>query len=390
MEKYEFTPVARIKVIGIGGAGNNALNRMIDANITGVEFIAMNTDKQALRMSKAGSQLALGEKLTRGLGAGSNPEIGQRAAEESRSEIEALIKDSDLIFITAGMGGGTGTGAAPVVAQIARELGILTIAVVTKPFDFEGAHRRLNSEIGINNLGKFVDTTIIVPNQKLIENTHEKTSMIKAFEIADEVLRQGILGITDLILTPMYINLDFADIDAVMRNSGIAHMGVGRAKGEGRLLTAIRQAVSSPMLETSIHGASKIIMSIHGGMDLDIHEVSNSGNLIREVVDPGCNIIFGAHIDMELNDEVQIIIIATGFPKRDQMKQPAEGFARPSTNNFGYLSKFNTEPGHDGAPQIEAVSQFKPMTAHTTAPVAPAVSEDDGIPPYIKRLRGKK
>ena len=361
---YVVSPVAKILVVGVGGAGNNAVNRMIDAGINGVTFVAINTDRQALQASKAEIKLPIGEKLTRGLGAGSNPEVGQKAAEESKEQIQELLKGYDLIFITAGMGGGTGTGAAPVIAQVAKDLGILTIAVVTKPFDFEGAHRRLNGDIGITNLNKFVDTTIIVPNQKLIENTREKTSMIRAFEIADEVLRQGIAGLTDLIMTPMYINLDFADIDTVMRNSGIAHMGVGRAKGEGRLLQAIRQAVSSPMLETSIHGASKIIMSIHGGMDLDIHEVSNSGNLIREVVDPGCNIIFGAHIDMDLNDEVQIIIIATGFPKKDQVMHAVESFANSTAGGFGALSKFNTES-----------TEVKELP------------EDTSIPPYLKRLR---
>ncbi|MCL2587748.1 MAG: cell division protein FtsZ [Firmicutes bacterium] len=313
MEAYS-NPHCKILVLGAGGAGNNAVDRMIDDAVRGCEFWAINTDKQVLAKSKSPNTLAIGEKLTRGLGAGSNPEIGQRAAEESRAQIEELLKGADLVFITAGMGGGTGTGAAPVIASISKQLGILTIGVVTKPFEFEGAHRMINAEIGIQNLAKFVDTTIVVPNQKLIENTREKTTMVEAFRIADEVLRQGIQGLTDLIITPMYINLDFADIESVMRNSGIAHMGVGRAKGEGRLLQAIRLAVQSPLLETSINGATKIIMSIKGGYDLDIHEVSNCGNLIRQVIDPGANMIFGADIDPSFNDEVQVIIIATGFP----------------------------------------------------------------------------
>jgi cell division protein FtsZ len=367
-------PIVKIKVIGVGGAGNNAVNRMIDAGLQGVEFVAVNTDKQTLQVSRADTTIVIGEKLTKGFGAGANPEVGQRAAEESRPEIEAVLKDTDLIFITAGMGGGTGTGAAPIVAQIAREMGILTIAVVTKPFDFEGAHRRLNAEIGISNLAKFVDTTIIVPNQKLIEHLREKTTFIKAFEIADEVLRTGVQGLTDLIIKQMYINLDFADIDTVMRNSGIAHMGIGRARGEQRLLTAIRQAVSSPMLETSINGASKIIMSIKGGMDLDIHEVANSGNLIREVVDPGCNIIFGADIDTHFNEEVQIIIIATGFPKQGQVQQTAESLVRMQ-GSFGMLSKFNPEM------QEQPKEEEKPQD--------PELPADDGTPPYLKKLRGE-
>jgi len=374
----EIIPIVKIKVVGVGGAGNNAVNRMIDSGLQGVQFVAVNTDKQILQVSKADTKLVIGEKLTKGFGAGSNPEIGQRAAEENRADIEEMLKGTDLVFITAGMGGGTGTGAAPVIAQIARDMGILAVAVVTKPFDFEGAHRRLNAEIGISNLAKFVDTTIIVPNQKLIEHLREKTSFVKAFEIADEVLRTGIQGLTDLIIKPMFINLDFADIDTVMRNSGIAHMGIGRARGEQRLLTAIRQAVSSPMLETSINGASKIIMSIKGGMDLDIHEVSNSGNLIREVVDPGCNIIFGADIDTNFNEEVQIIIIATGFPKQSPMKQTAESLTRMQ-GSFGMFSKFNPEIQ---ATEVQVREEEQPQDV--------VLPKDDGTPPYLKKLRGEK
>jgi len=375
MYNNEVIPIVKIKVIGVGGAGNNAVNRMIDSGLQGVQFVAINTDKQILQVSKAESTLIIGEKLTKGFGAGSDPEKGQRAAEENRAEIKEMLKGTDLVFITAGMGGGTGTGAAPVIAQIAREMGILTIAVVTKPFDFEGAHRRLNAEIGISNLSKFVDTTIIVPNQKLIEHLREPTTFLKAFEIADEVLRTGVQGLTDLIIKPMFINLDFADIDMVMRNSGIAHMGIGRARGEGRLLSAIRQAVSSPMLETSINGASKIIMSIKGGMDLNVHEVSNSGNLIREVVDPGCNIIFGADIDTNFNEEVQIIIIATGFPKQSAVKQTAESLTRMQ-GSFGVFSKFNPE-------NQEVLEEAEEPTPEVILP------EDDGTPLYVKKLREK-
>jgi len=374
MYNNEVIPIVKIKVIGVGGAGNNAVNRMIDAGLQGVEFVAINTDKQMLQVSKAETSLVIGEKLTKGFGAGADPEKGQKAAEENRAEIKEMLKGTDLVFITAGMGGGTGTGAAPVIAQMAREMGILTIAVVTKPFDFEGAHRRLNAEIGISNLSKFVDTTIIVPNQKLIEHLREPTTFLKAFEIADEVLRTGVQGLTDLIIKPMFINLDFADIDTVMRNSGIAHMGIGRARGEGRLLSAIRQAVSSPMLETSITGASKIIMSIKGGMDLNIHEVSNSGNLIREVVDPGCNIIFGADIDTNFNEEVQIIIIATGFPKQSPVKQTAESLTRMQ-GSFGVFSKFNPE-------NQEVLEEAEEPTPEV---ILPEVDE----PPYVTKLREK-
>ena len=356
--EHATNPFCRIVVIGAGGAGNNAVNRMLEDKVRGCEFVAINTDKQVLRKfeNTEVKTLAIGEKLTRGLGAGSNPEIGQRAAEESKAQIEELLIGADLVFITAGMGGGTGTGAAPVIASISKQLGILTIGVVTKPFEFEGAHRLLNADIGIQNLSKFVDTTIVVPNQKLIENTREKTTMLEAFRIADEVLRQGIQGLTDLIITPMYINLDFADIESVMRNSGIAHMGVGKAKGEGRLLQAIRLAVQSPLLETSINGATKLILSIKGGYDLDIHEVSNCGNLIRQVVDPGANVIFGADIDPNLTDEVQVVIIATGFPHSNLSMRP---------------------PVASKAPQVQEIEPIIPVEE------VPAI--DKNIPAYLRK-----
>ena len=366
--------IARIKVIGIGGGGNNAVNRMVGV-VNGVEFIAVNTDKQVLKLSKADKTLVIGEKLTRGLGAGSNPEVGQKAAEETRNEIRELLHGCDLVFITAGMGGGTGTGAAPIVAMIARELGILTVGVVTKPFLFEGEHRVRNAEIGIKNLSKFVDCTIVVPNQKLVERTQGGTPMLKAFEIADEVLRQGVQCITDLIITPMYINLDFADIENVMRNSGVAHMGIGRARGEERLLVAIQQAVKSPMLETSIKGASKIIMSVTGGVDLDIHEVANCGNLIKGVVDTNCNIIFGAHIDASFNDEVQIIIIATGFP-RDTKSQEAYINMQPAVGAQPMQPQPSQPVLNPSQPEI------KPQT--------PSINTDDDLPPYIRKMRAGK
>ena len=384
----EFTPICKITVIGVGGAGNNAVNRMIDAGVSGCGFVAINTDKQVLSLSKADTTLVIGEKLTRGLGAGSNPEIGQRAAEESKAEIEEILKGSDLVFITAGMGGGTGTGAAPVIASIARSLGILTVAVVTKPFEFEGKHRILNSEIGINNLSKFVDTTIIVPNQKLIDNTREKTTMLEAFKIADEVLRQGIQGLTDLIVTPMYINLDFADIENVMRNSGIAHMGVGRAKGDQRLLQAIQYAVASPMLETSINGATKIIMSVKGGLDLDLHEVANCGNIVKSVVDEGCNFIFGADIDPNFNEEVQVIIIATGFPRMSHIKSNNEAYNQKQEE----FRQLRAHP-HLHEPQLstEAARQFDAATAQVaqqqSAEQVQQSNIDKNTPPYLLKMR---
>jgi cell division protein FtsZ len=362
--------VAKIKVVGVGGAGNNAVNRMIGI-VQGVEFIAVNTDRQDLAESKADRKIAIGDKTTKGLGSGGNPTIGQASAEESKAEIREALKDSDLVFITAGMGGGTGTGASPIIAMISREMGILTVAVVTKPFLFEGKYRAKNAEIGISNLSKFVDCTIVVPNQKLVEKTRGGTTMLEAFGIADEVLRQGVQCITDLIVKNMTINIDFADIESVMRDSGIAHMGIGRARGEDRLLHAIQQAIQSPMLETSIKGASQIIMSVMGGEDLVIHEVDNYANLIRGVVDENCNIIFGVDISPEFNEEVQIIIIATGFPKTDgetARQQPAQ-VAAPV--NF--------------SPQLVNPPPFNPL-ADTDIKVRGA---DEDLPPYIRKMRGK-
>ena len=315
MENFNENPasVAQIKVIGVGGGGNNAVNRMVSANITSASFVSINTDKQALLMSKAPQRIQIGEKLTRGLGAGAEPEIGQRAAEESKQSLAEILKDTDLVFITAGMGGGTGTGAAPVIAQIAKEMGILTVAVVTKPFSFEGRKRQENAERGIEELRKNVDTLVIIPNDKLLKIVPKGTSIVDAFKYADDVLRQGIQGISDLIVTPMLINLDFADVRTVMKNRGLAHMGIGRGKGDNKTLEAVRQAVSSPLLETTIEGATGVILNVKGGMDLPLDEVYEAADLVREVVDPSCNIIFGSGIDEDMNDEVEITIIATGF-----------------------------------------------------------------------------
>ena len=273
--------VANIKVIGIGGGGNNAVNRMVAANITSAQFVAINTDKQALLMSKATHRIQIGEKLTRGLGAGAEPEIGQKAAEESKAVITEMLKGCDLAFITAGMGGGTGTGAAPIVAQMAKEMGILTIAVVTKPFNFEGRRRMENAEKGIENLKKYVDTLVIIPNDKLLRIVPKGTPIVEAFRCADDVLRQGIQGISDLIVNPSLINLDFADVRSIMKNKGLAHMGIGRAKGENKTIDAVRQAVQSPLLETTIEGATGILINVKGGLDLPIDEVYEAAELVR-------------------------------------------------------------------------------------------------------------
>lgn len=310
--------VARIRVIGVGGGGNNAVDRMIDAGIKSAEFVAMNTDYQTLIRSKAELKIQIGADLTKGLGAGADPSIGERAAQESEEDIKAVLKDNDLIFITAGMGGGTGTGAAPVVASYAREMGILTVAVVTKPFNFEGKRRMENAETGIENLRKFVDTLVVIPNEKLLSVVPKGTPIVKAFQVADDVLRQGIQGISDLIVNPALINLDFNDVRTVMSDKGLAHMGIGCGSGENRTLEAVRQAVQSPLLETDIEGATGVIINVTGGLDLSLSEVAEASKLVQDVVDGEANIIFGAGIDEELENEVIVTIIATGFNGRVQ------------------------------------------------------------------------
>ncbi len=309
--------VATIKVIGVGGAGNNAVNRMIDAGIRGVEFIAVNTDRQILQESKAPTKIQIGEKITRGLGAGANPDIGAQAAEETKSEIAEALRGADMVFVTAGMGGGTGTGAAPIVAAAAKEMGILTIGVVTKPFTFEGKKRLSQAERGIESLKGKVDTLIVIPNDKLLQIIDRKTSILEAFKMADDVLRQGVQGISDLIAVPGLINLDFADVKTIMLNTGMAHMGTGRASGENRAEDAAKQAIESPLLETSIEGARGVIINITGSSNLGLHEVNTAAELIQRSVDSEANIIFGSVVNEEMGDDISITVIATGFEDRE-------------------------------------------------------------------------
>ena len=405
---------AKIKVVGIGGAGNNAINRMVGL-VTGVEFIAINTDQQDLEKCQADILLPIGQKTTKGLGSGADPRVGQASAEESREQIKNAIKDADLVFITAGMGGGTGTGAAPIVAMCAREMGILTVGVVTKPFAFEGKHCMQNAEIGIKNLSKFVDCNIVIPNQKLVDGTTTGTTMLEAFALADDVLRQGVQCITDLIVKNMTINIDFADIANVMRNSGIAHMGIGVARGENRLLKAIQQAINSKILDTSIRDASQIIMSIMGGQDLAIHEVDNYGNLIKDVLAEDCNIVFGVDLDPAYNDEVRIIIIATGFPSPIAAQIPHDG-AMPRSQNVALNHDLHqpihtqivrpTEPvlgqgthttGHVGGQAIDKPTPIHEshkggffshlVHGHDDKKQKPA---DPSLPPFIRKMRGER
>ncbi|MBE5754979.1 MAG: cell division protein FtsZ [Clostridiales bacterium] len=312
-QEFSLNNSAVIKVMGVGGGGCNAVNSMVESNVSSAEFISVNTDNQALLLSKAQKVLQIGAKLTKGLGAGSDPSVGEAAAEESKDEIAQLLEGTDLLFIAAGMGGGTGTGAASVIARIAREMGILTVAVVTKPFSFEGRVRNTNANKGIANLKKHVDTLVVIPNDKLLQYLPAQTGMLDAFKVADDMLKQGIVGIVDLIATPSLINLDFADVNTVMRNQGLAHMGIGRAKGENRVIEAVRQAVSSPLLETTIEGARSVIINVTGGKDLMLNEVSEAAELVQGIIDDSANIIFGATIDESMVDEVKITVIATGF-----------------------------------------------------------------------------
>ncbi len=388
----EATGPAKIRVIGVGGAGNNAVNRMIEAEVQCVEFISVNTDKQDLSLSKAPQKIQIGAKLTKGLGAGAVPEIGAKAAEESRDEIAMAIQDADMVFVTAGMGGGTGTGAAPVVAEIAKELGILTIGIVTKPFWFEGAARARNAAAGIENLKNCVDTLVVIPNDKLLEIAENKTPLTESFKMADDVLRQGVQGISDLISRPGLISLDFADVKTIMKNTGYAHMGIGKATGENRAHDAAAKAINSPLLETTITGAKGVILNVTGGSDLGILEIQTASELITEAADKDANIIIGAIIDETLGDEIQVTVIATGFEGKATSVLPkttASPFAKDegkglfATMREGMLDK-KVEPVSvpvDVAPVVEEkVVVEKPNSFFK-------VSEDDGIdvPVFLRK-----
>ena len=395
----EADKVAQIKVVGVGGGGNNAVNRMIQANITSASFVAVNTDKQALYLSKASERIQIGEKLTKGLGAGANPEIGRQAAEESRDAIKEALKGTDLLFITAGMGGGTGTGAAPIIAGIAQEMGILTVGVVTKPFSFEGKRRMDNAEIGIMNLKKNVDTLVIIPNDRLIQNFCKDITVVEAFQRADEVLRQGVRGISDIIVSSSLINLDFADVETVMRNRGMAHMGLGVGRGDNRTIDAVRQAVYSPLLETTIEGATGIIINITGGLNMTMGEIQHAVDLVKEVVDRDAAIIFGADIREDIDDEVQVTIIATGFDVKPADKPAKQTvFSAKETENVPlspakelYGSRID-EPVKVQQPQV-STEQLKESVAALGGNSLPNpnmnLKEDSSIPPFLRKLRNK-
>ncbi len=322
--------LAVIKVVGIGGGGCNAVNRMIDAGLKGVEFIAVNTDAQALLMSDADVKLDIGRQLTRGLGAGSDPEVGRAAAEEHREEIEEVLKGADMVFVTAGEGGGTGTGGAPIIAEVAKSLGALTIGVVTRPFGFEGRRRAVQAEQGVSGLKDKLDTLIVIPNDRLVQVSDEKTSMLNAFKMCDEILLQGVQGITDLITTPGLINTDFADVKMIMTNAGSALMGIGYASGEGRAVNAARAAISSALLEASIEGARGILLNMSGPSDLGLFEVNEAADIIAQAAHADANIIFGAVIDDALGEEVRVTVIAAGFDRFDNGRRPERGIGLES------------------------------------------------------------
>ena len=345
--------VVSIKVIGVGGGGNNVVNRMVRSGVKSVEFIAVNTDKQALTSSSAGYKIQIGEKLTHGQGAGSNPDVGRKSAEESRNQISKALEDTDMVFITAGKGGGTGTGAAPVVAEIAREQGVLTVGVVTKPFAFEGRKRMTQAEQGIEELRSKVDSLVIIPNERLKYATDQKITFANAFEIADDVLRQAVQSISDLIRDTGFINLDFADVSAVMKDAGLAHMGVGRAAGKGKAEEAARMAISSPLLETSINGARGVLINVTGSMDMGLEEVEQAASLVQDAVHPDALTIFGATFDEELDDEMRVTVIATGFADAEPEPAPAAPAANQAAQAPQPLNETQGETAESAAAEAD-------------------------------------
>jgi len=383
---------ARIIVVGVGGAGNNAVNRMIDENIAGVEFIGINTDKQALSMSKATTTMQIGEKLTKGLGAGAKPEIGEKAAEENQEDIQSALKGADMVFVTCGMGGGTGTGAAPVIAKISKDMGILTVGVVTKPFRFEGRVRMNNALAGIEKLKTAVDTLIVIPNDRLLDIVDRRTSIPDAFKKADEVLQQSVQGITDLINEPGLINLDFADIQTVMKDKGVAHIGIGHAKGDDKAIEAVKAAVSSPLLETTIDGASQVLINISG--DMTLAEANDALSYVQELVGEDANIILGTTVDDDAQDECSITVIATGLDDNAAQEQPsANKFARAAEPRqeqpAGTFAAAQAQPSA-GVRRPEAAQQprYESPMLNNPAPVHPRAAQTSlNIPDFLKNKK---
>ena len=369
----------KIKVVGVGGGGSNAVDGMVDAKIKGVDFISVNTDKQALCRSKAEYKVQIGEKLTKGLGAGADPEVGRKAAEESKNEIIKLLEDSEMVFITAGMGGGTGTGAAPVIAQLAKEMGKLTVGVVTKPFTFEGRKRMKQAETGIEELKSKVDTLITIPNDRLLQVVQKNTSMLQAFSIADDVLSQAIQSVSELIKVPGIINLDFADVKRIMGDKGLAHIGIGSAKGDNKAIEAVRQAIESPLLETSIVGARGVILNISGGLDLSLVEINEASNIIYESCHEDVDLIFGANVKEELGDEVTVTVIATGFdPDMQKVAKETRKIIKEELNKD--VATVESTTVEEEAPSITKVVSEPQID----------VDEDMEIPSFIRNRRKRK
>ena len=372
-----FNHLATLKVIGVGGGGNNAVNRMIDHGMNNVEFISINTDGKALNLSKASSKIQIGEKLTRGLGAGANPEIGKKAAEESREQIEDAIQGADMVFVTAGMGGGTGTGAAPVVAKIAKEMGALTVGVVTRPFSFEGRKRQTQAAAGVESMKASVDTLIVIPNDRLLDIVDKSTPMMEAFKEADNVLRQGVQGISDLIAVSGEVNLDFADVKTIMSNQGSALMGIGVSSGENRAIEAAKKAISSPLLETSIVGAQGVLMNITGGESLSLFEAQEAADIVQDAADEDVNMIFGTVINPELQDELVVTVIATGFnDKPSSARKPQGGGA------FGGTTEAPSK--RDEGESLDRKASFE------SKPAANESTDDSDIPSFIRNREDRR
>ena len=380
-----FNHLATLKVIGVGGGGNNAVNRMIDHGMNNVEFIAINTDGQALNLSKAESKIQIGEKLTRGLGAGANPEIGKKAAEESREQIEDAIQGADMVFVTAGMGGGTGTGAAPVVAKIAKEMGALTVGVVTRPFGFEGRKRSTQAAAGVESMKAAVDTLIVIPNDRLLDIVDKSTPMMEAFKEADNVLRQGVQGISDLIAVSGEVNLDFADVKTIMSNQGSALMGIGVSSGENRAVEAAKKAISSPLLETSIVGAQGVLMNITGGESLSLFEAQEAADIVQDAADEDVNMIFGTVINPELQDEIVVTVISTGFedkPTSQGRKASSTGFGTSATSSTSTQTSTPREESFSQSSSSSRSSESVSERSHTT--------KDDDIPSFIRNREERR
>ncbi|PIS42641.1 MAG: cell division protein FtsZ [Candidatus Kerfeldbacteria bacterium CG08_land_8_20_14_0_20_40_16] len=378
--KPDIETFAKIKVLGVGGSGGAAINRMVSSKIKGIDFIAINTDAQALHHSQATAKIHIGKNTTRGLGAGMDPELGQKAAEENREELSELLKGSDMVFITCGLGGGTGTGASPIIADIAKEVGALTVAVITKPFAFEGEQRRSIAESGLRDLADRVDSTITIPNDRILQIIDKKTSLLEAFGIVDDVLRQGVQGISDLITVPGLINVDFADVKAIMENTGSALMGIGSASGENRAIEAAKAAIDSPLLELNIDGAKGILFTVTGGPDLGMHEVNEAAKIITESADPNAKVIFGSVIDEDLEDEVRITVIATGFGEGAKAKTIKRETVLPSEdiNVFGRI-----EEPIVAAPSVPAASRGSVKEEKKS--VSKKEEEDLEIPAFIRK-----